>query len=196
MIKTDFQRIADSYSIGTVTSASSIKKPIKVKTSRESPLTRDNEVVTGWLSLFDLRTNQGFYVLVGTTPNILTQNDIELRLQKELDLTYFEYLTGHNNGPMTHKEDLHWYLLQPFKTLSRAVAIEKISTQIRRQEINIQIGYGGVLFVGVGKPIEPKITRGPGEFYREMEFFVDEWWELLHDGKKVAILHEVIVENS
>lgn len=72
------------------------------------------------------------------------------------------------------------------KTLSRLKATKKIAQFITNQKIHLIIGYGGVLFIEIGKELIPRITWGSGEPYRETNFFVDEWWEIWEGKKKVA----------
>ena len=186
MIKTDSQKIADFFSIGTIVSSKPVEDPLKIKTVRKNPLTKKDEALTGRLSLFHLQTNRGRYILVGITPNTLNQYDLKKRLRERFRLTRFEFLGSHKDIPLTHKNDLHWYLFQPFKILNREKAIGKIAKLIRNQEIRIQIGYGGVLFIELGKPLKPKVAWASDELYREMEFFVDEKWEIWDKDKKVA----------
>ena len=186
MLKYDFQRIVDSFSAGKVISCEFIKKPLKIKAEIVNPITGKTDKLSGWLSLFELRTNHDQFILVGTTPNILDQTNLEKYLQAELNITNFEYISTSNKILITHKNDLHWYLLQPYKTLNRLATIKKISQLILNQKIHFIIGYGGVLFIEIGKLLKPRITWGSGEPYRETNFFVDEWWEIWEGKKKVA----------
>lgn len=62
---------------------------------------------------------------------------------------------------------------------------QKIYDSVINQPIEIDIGYGGVLFVEIGKKLKPAESWGSGVAYRQMYFFVDEIWEIHHKDKKV-----------
>ena len=66
-----------------------------------------------------------------------------------------------------------------FETISSK---QKICNIIINQPIEINIGYGGVIFVEIGEKLKPAENWGSGVAYRQMYFFVDEMWEIQHKG--------------
>ncbi|MBP7875837.1 hypothetical protein KA012_02480 [Candidatus Woesebacteria bacterium] len=186
MIKTDFQRLADSFSVGTVTSCKAIGKPISISNYVLNPVVGKRETATGLLSLYTLHTTKGFFVLAGATPLAIDDAVLKQQLKSHLDLTYFEYLPTQDKLKLTHKNDLYWYLIQPYKLLDREKAIEQLESLTVGQPIAASLGYGGVLFIEIGEALEPVLENGMQQPYRKIGMFVEEWWELRHQGKTIA----------
>lgn len=183
----DIQRIIDAFSIGKLKHFSAIGEEIPVVDEQIDSLTEKPITYRGALQLYEVTTFHGNFILIKKSGFILRSlNQLSPYLKQYLDLTHFTFLETYGGVECTHKDDMHWYLIQSFKKLNFDDTTQQIKNLINGQEIQLEVGYGGVLYIEIGQPLKPLVTKGRGGVYREMVFFCDEQWEIWHKGQKVT----------
>lgn len=135
--------------------------------------------------VFQIETTHDNYLLFGFSDNgnSVLESNIRALLKKEFNITICTFLNTDQHSLVTHKFDFHWYLIKPNQELQEADVLHKLS-DIRNQEIVIEVGYGGVLFAEIGdlepRKYQPRLVKG------DFRFYCDEFWEVRLKGKKLA----------